>query len=58
MTFPLTGTADRPLFHNPPPLPQLQQTLHLKVGVKLFFAFVLFHSVGLWVFAFLFCVYT
>jgi len=28
-----------------------------KVGVKLFFVFVLFHSVILWVFAFLFCMY-
>jgi len=32
--------------------------VRLKVGVKLCFAFVLFHRVGLWVFAFLFCMYT
>ena len=32
--------------------------VRLKVGVKLFFAFVLFHSVSLWVCAFLFCIYT
>jgi len=32
--------------------------VRLKVGVMLCFAFVLFHSVSLWVFAFLFCMYT
>jgi len=32
--------------------------VRLKFGVKLFFACVLFHSVSLWVFAFLFCMYT
>jgi len=32
--------------------------VRLKVGVKLFFAFVLFHSVSLWVFTFFFCMYT
>jgi len=32
--------------------------VRLKVGVKLCFAFVLFHCVSLWVFVFLFCMYT